>query len=252
MKDSLNKYHQIISGLFTDIITDRQNKDAIEKAAEIMAESVRNDRLIYLCGTGGHSQMHTEECFYRAGMLVQLCPMINTSNLLHGSNKSRILERAPGYARGLLEEYDVKANDVIIIVNAYGINHLTIDMAIEAKKKGLHVVGICSKEFGKSIPADHAVRHPNAGNLADFCDLVIDCKMPQSEAVIDVKGCEQKVAPTSSLVNIFTIQLLMLQTVELLAEKDKPKIWRSLNLVGGDEYNTSFQKEYGHRIKYLL
>ena len=252
MKKSIFKYHEIITGLFTQVIEDKQNQAAIENAAKIMAQSILSDRLIFMCGTGGHSQMHTEECFYRAGMLVQLCPMINTSNLLHGSNKSRILERAEGYARGLLEEYDVKTNDVIIVVNAYGINHLAIEIAMEAKKKGLHVIGICSKEFGKAIPPEHPVRHKNAGNLADFCDLVIDCKMPQSEAVIDVKDCEQKVAPTSTLLNIFAIQILMLETVELIAEKDKPKIWRSLNLMGGDEYNAAFLKEYGLRIKYLL
>ena len=252
MKESLNKYHQIVSGLLTDILTDKENQEAIEKAAEKIAESIKKDRLIYLCGTGGHSRMHTEECLYRAGMLVQLCPMIDSSNLLHGSNKAWILEQAEGYAQSLLEEYDVKENDVIIIVNAYGINHMTIDMAIEAKKKGLHVIGITSKEFGKAIPADHPARHKNAGNLADFCDFVIDCKMPPGEAVIDVKGCEQKVAPTSSLVNIYSIQLLMLQAVELLAENDEPKIWRSMNLMGGNEYNAAFLKEYGHRIKYLL
>ena len=252
MRNSLKQFHQIVNQIYDNIINAPENQDAFEKAAELMARTVENGRLIYLCGPGGHSNMHTEECLCRAGMLVQLSPMIDTTSLLHGTTKTRFLQRSGGYAKGLLEEYDVRENDVIIVINAYGINFLTIDMAIEAKKKGLHVIGITSREFGKIISGDHPARHTNRKNLEDVCDILIDCKMPEGDAVIDIKGCEQKVGPTSTLCNVFTIHLLMLETVELLAEKTNPKIWRSINMPGGDAYNASFFKEYGQRIKFLL
>ena len=252
MRDSLRQFHQITNTIYDSIINDPKNQEAFEKAAALMARTVENGRLIYLCGPGGHSNMHTEECLCRAGMLVQLSPMIDTTNLLHGTTKTRFLQRSGGYAKGLLEEYDVREDDVIIVVNAYGINFLTIDVAIEAKKKGLHVIGISSREFGRTISEDHPARHTNKKNLEDVCDILIDCKMPVGDAVIDIKGCEQKAGPTSTLCNVFTIHLLMLETVELLAEKTTPKIWRSINMPGGDAYNASFFKEYGQRIKYLL
>ena len=252
MRNSLRQFHQIVNKIYESIIEDGENQRAFEKAAVLMARTVENGRLIYLCGPGGHSNMHTEECLCRAGMIVQLSPMIDTTNLLHGTTKTRFLQRSGGYAKGLLEEYDVNEDDVIIVINAYGINYLTIDMAIEAKKKGLHVIGITSKEFGKSISEDHPARHANKKNLEDVCDVLVDCKMPLTEAVIDVKGCEQKVGPTSTLCNVFTIHLLMLEMVELLADKAPPNIWRSINMPGGDAYNAAFFRDYGQRIKYLL
>ena len=186
-------------------------------------------------------------------MLVQLNPMIDATNLVHGTTKTRFLQRSGGYAKGLLEEYGVRKDDVIIVINAYGINYLTIDIALEAKKLGLHVIGIGSHSFAKVIAHDHPARHPNKGNLEDVVDVFIDCKMPFGDAVVDIQGCDQKVGPTSTLCNIFSINLLMMLAVEKLLEMGvKPKIWRSINMPNGDEFNTSYFKDYGQRIRYLL
>jgi len=253
VKKSLKDYHKIISDTLDAIIGDSGNESALISAARLIANNVAKDRLVYLVGPGGHSNMTTEECLCRAGMIVQLDPMIDATNLLHGTTKTRFLQRSGGYAKGLLEEYNVQEGDVIIVINAYGINYLTIDMAIQARKLGLHVIGIGSHSFAKVIPAAHPARHPNGKNLEDVVDVFIDSKMPYGDAVIDIVGSDQKVGPTSTMCNIFTINLLMMQVVEELLEMGvSPKIWRSINLPNGDEFNASYFREYGQRIRYLL
>lgn len=253
MRDSQRKYHKQIVTIYQQIMEDEGNQKALSAAAALVADAVCDDRLVYLSGPGGHSNMSTEECLCRAGMFVQLSPMIDGTSLLHGTTKTRYLQRAAGYAKGLLEEYGVQEGDVLIVVNAYGINYMTVDMAMEAKKAGLHVIGIGSRSFAAAIAREHPARHANGKNLEDVCDIFIDCKMPLGDAVIAVEGCEQDVGPTSTLCNIFTIHLLMLEAVECVVEQGvTPKIWRSINMPGGDAYNVSYFKEYGQRIKFLL
>jgi uncharacterized phosphosugar-binding protein len=45
---------------------------------------------------------------------------------------------------------------------------------------------------------------------------------------------------------------MMLAVEKLLEMGVKPKIWRSINMPNGDEFNTSYFKDYGQRIRYLL
>jgi uncharacterized phosphosugar-binding protein len=253
MKKSLKEYHAIIASTFDAIMEDDKNEESLDRAADLIAHSIASDRLVYLVGPGGHSNMTTEECLCRAGMLVQLNPMIDATNLVHGTTKTRFLQRSGGYAKGLLEEYGVQKEAVIIVINAYGINYLTIDMALEAKKRGLHVIGLGSHSFAKVIASNHPARHPCGKNLEDVVDVFIDCKMPFGDAVIDMEGSDQKVGPTSTLCNIFSINLLMMLAVEKLIEMGvKPKVWRSINMPNGDEFNASYFKDYGQRIRFLL
>ena len=253
MKKSLLAYHELVLNIYDEILNDSLNAEAFAKAGKEIAARLSKDQLVYLVGPGGHSNMSAEECLCRAGMPVQLSPMIDGTSLLHGTTKTRFLQRSVGYAKGLLEAYDIKAGDVLILINAYGINCMTIDMAIESKKKGIFTIGICSKSFGRRLPADHPARHPNGKNLEDLCDIVIDSKMPYGDAAIEIPGADQRVGPTSTLCNIFVINLLMLQAVEeMIGMGCNPKIWRSINLPGGDEFNKEYFAEYGQRIRYLL
>ena len=71
---------------------------AIDKCSVAFAEALKNDRTIFLFGTG-HSHMLAEELFYRAGGLVKLQPVLETSLMLHESaSKSTEIERLEVYA----------------------------------------------------------------------------------------------------------------------------------------------------------
>jgi len=253
MRKSMHEYYNVISDVYRRITEDPKNEAAFQAAGKAIAEKLKNDELVYLAGPGGHSNMTTEECLCRAGMPVQLSPMIDVTNLIFGTTKTRFLQRSGKYAEGIMEQYDIKAGDVFILINAYGINFLSIDLVLKAKERGATVIGISSSEFGRLIPKDHPARHPSGANLEDIVDIFIDCKMPFGDAIIDIEGADQKAGPTSTLCNIFTINLLMLSAVEELIDMGvKPELWRSINLPNGDEFNKNYFHDYGQRIKYLL
>ena len=115
---------------------EEQEKASIDRAAAVLAEKIAEDRLIHVIGPGGHSNMAVEEVLWRAGGLAPVNGILDAgTNLIHGAKRSNIIERTPGYANGVLDAWGVGAGGVLVIVNAYGINAMTIDCALECKKR---------------------------------------------------------------------------------------------------------------------
>lgn len=232
---------------------EEKETEAITEAAEVMSDAIIEDELIHVIGPGGHSNIGAHEMFWRAGGLVPINPILDAGTaLIHGAKRSNYIERTPGYAKAVFDAYRVNQG-VLIIVNAYGINAMTIDCALEARERGLTSIGVTSTSFAKEVPADHPARHPSGKNLHEIVDIFVNCHMPYGDAVVKFDDLEQKVAPTSTLVNCFTVNLLTIKTVEVLLDKgaDVP-LWRSANLPGGDEANRQYEEDYVGRVKHLM
>jgi uncharacterized phosphosugar-binding protein len=243
-------YKDVVVGLFEQI--EREEQQAIDRAADLMAEAIKRDQLIHVIGPGGHSNIGAYEMFYRAGGLVPINAILDPGTLLSmGARRSTIIERTPGYGQAVLEAFEVN-DGVLIIVNAYGINAMCIDVALEARRRGIPTIGVTSRAFAEKVPPDHPARHPSKKNLFEVVDVHIDCHMPFGDAVVSIEGLQQKVAPVSTLVNCFTLNLLVIRTVEKLLEKGiTPPIWTSANIPGGDQANKEYIKRYKSRIRLL-
>jgi uncharacterized phosphosugar-binding protein len=113
-------------------------------------------------------------------------------------------------------------------------------------------IGITSRSFADVLPQNHPSRHPSAKNLYQEVDYFLNCHLPYGDAVVEIKGCLQKTGPTSTFCNVFTINLLMIETVKRLMEMGvQPPLWMSANLPGGDKANRSLEEKYIPRIKHL-
>ena len=197
--------------------------------------------------------MVSEECMCRAGVLANINPMLDATNLFNGTTKSRILQRNPAYAAGVLDEYYIPEGAILIINNSYGINALTIELALEARKRKIRTIGISSSAHFKNTPKGHTGRHPSNQNIFDVVDVPLDNHMPHGDAIIDIPGCEQPVGPVSTIASIFLLQNVLIRSVERITEKGgNPDVWRSYNIPGGDAYDEHLFKKYGCRVKYLL
>jgi len=252
MNAEFKTYLESVQSVFDQIAGE---EEAIQKAAAVMAQSVSHDGIIHVIGPGGHSNMVAEEVLWRAGGLAPINAILDPgTNLIHGAKRSNYIERTPGYAARVLDAYRVgrSPGEVIIIGNAYGINSMCVDTALEAKKRGMVSIGLTSRGFADRLPKDHPSRHPSGKNLYQEVDHFIDVHLPYGDAVVEVEGCPQKVGPTATLCNVFAINLLMVETVkELVALGVEPPVWMSANLPGGDEANKSNEEKYIPRIKHL-
>lgn len=252
MSKEIRQYKESIIEILNKI---EEGEENIKKAAEIMADAIMKDELIHIIGTGGHSNMAAEELLWRAGGLASINAILDAGiNLVHGAKRSNIVERCEGYAKTVFDSYKIglEPGEVIIIANAYGINAMTIDTALEAKKRGMKIIAVTGRAFGDSVPAGAKARHSSNKNLYELADVWVDSNLPYGDAVVDIEGFAQKVAPTSTFCNSFTVNCLVIETIKLLVERGvTPPVWMSANLPGGDEANKAWEDKYASRVKHL-
>jgi len=222
--------------------------EKIQKVSEIIAESIMNDGVLHVFGTG-HTMILAEEIFYRAGSLAAVNAMLdNGVSVRFGGTKSSQMERLEGYAKTIIENYDVRPGEVIIVLSNSGRNAVPIEMAMEAKKKGLKVIAVTSLAFSKSVPS----RHSSGKRLFEVADLVIDNRVPPGDGTIQMGDLPQKVGPISTIINAALLHTIIMQACEIMLKKDiAPPIWMSANLEGGDEFNLKYLSRYKIRIKHL-
>lgn len=220
--------------------------NSLKQSAEIVAESLMADGMIYAFGTG-HSHMLAEELFYRAGGLARVYPILDEGLMLHsGAAKSTSYERLHGYAEALLNDYPVKEGDVIIIASNSGRNAVTIEMAIEAKKRGMKVLALTSLKHSQSATS----RHASGKRLFELADVVIDnCGCP-GDASTEFEEIGN-VGPTSTVIGVLQLQSIICEAVEIMLDRNvKPEVYISSNVGNGDN-NQALIEKYKKQIKCL-
>jgi uncharacterized phosphosugar-binding protein len=220
----------------------------IDRVAAVCAEAICNGGLLYFFGTG-HSHMICEEPFYRAGGLACVYPILETDLMLHeGASKSSGYERLEGLGNLVVANTNIGKGDVLFIASNSGRNCAVIDAAMEAKKRGAITVAITSMDHTTKV----ASRHSSGLKLYQVCDYVLDNGGEMGDASVELVGMEQKIAPTSSVMDITLVNLILVNTVEILLRKGmKPPVFMSANTDAGDQANKAVLDMYRARIPSL-
>jgi uncharacterized phosphosugar-binding protein len=243
----LSRLHEMLQRIH------EEEREVMTRAAERMARQVAADKLIHVYGPGGHSNLAAQEVFFRAGGLAYISSILAEGTLLsNGALRSIAMERCPGYGRAVIATQQLMEGDLLLLVSAYGVNSALIDSALEARARGVFLIGLNSHRHSLSCAPDHPARHPGGQNLQDLVDLAIDTKVPVGDALVDIPGMDQPVGTASTFANIFTLNCLMVQTIALLAERGiAPPVWRSINVAGGDAANAALISRLRGRLRWL-
>ena len=249
---------EICTVYLEDVVTlmrriQREETGPLDAAARMIADHVAEDRLVHVFGPGGHSNLATQEVFFRAGGLMHVNAILDEGTLLsNGALRSMAIERTPGYGRIVIEDQGLAAGDLLILVNAYGINAALIDAAQVAKERGVKTIGISSRQHAESTAADHPARHPSKQNLHDLVDVAIDSKVQIGDAIVEIPGMAERIAAVSTFANATALNTLVIRTVLHLRDKGvEPPVWRSGNAPGGDEANRKFLGNFRGRVRAL-
>jgi len=228
-------------------------RPAVEAAAERIAAHIAQDGLLHVFGPGGHSNLATQEIFFRAGGLMHVSAILDEGTLLsNGALRSMAIERTPGYGRVVIADRGLGAGDLLLLVNAYGINAALIDAALEARARGVGLIGVSSRRHAESTAPDHPARHPTKANLHDLVDIHIDTDVPIGDAIVQVPGMGERIAAVSTFANAFALNTLVIRIVAKLVDRGvEPPVWRSGNAPGGDEANARFLGRFRHRVRAL-
>ena len=241
--------YRVKVGEILDAIAEKE-QDAFAKAADILSDAVIAGKLINVFGAGGHSAVGAMEIFWRAGGLVQVNAMFPPGTNIVNSYPT--LAKVTGAAPFILNFYRVNKGDVLVLINFYGLNPISVDVAIEAKKRGVTLITVNSHKFAAKVPADFKWRHPSKKNIHDMADVKIDNHVPYPDAVLKLDGVEENVTPTATIATCFALNCMMSETIQRLVDKGhKPDVWISNNIPGCDEHNVPMVEKYRGRIHHL-
>ena len=177
----------------------RTQTKKIEEASTVFTRSIQAGGKVYLFGSG-HSVIPVLDIFPRYGSFVGFYPIFDPRLMWFnvvgpgGARELLWLERTEGYASVVLQSYQLEARDSILIFSHGGLNAAPVEMAIEAKKKGLTVVSVSSHQNHKQAKATHS----SGKDLADASDIAIDNCVPPEDALVAVDGIKEKFAAGST------------------------------------------------------
>lgn len=241
---SFTRYSEKISEILKTI--DKNEREIINKIAEKFVETINNDGIIHVFGSG-HSHMLAEEVFYRAGGLAVMSPIFDSGTMLdEGAIKSTKMERLEGYGEIILDNYELQEKDLMLVVSNSGRNPVPIDAALKAQKEGLEVIAITSLEYSKANDS----RHHSGKRLFEVADYVLDNHTPYGDAVIDFEIT--KAVPGSTIAASYIINGIIAEVIAIMKEKDlEIPVYKSGNIDGADADNKKLAQKYGKRIKDL-
>jgi uncharacterized phosphosugar-binding protein len=225
----------IYLGRILEILGEIRTKEMprIHDAAKIMAAAIRKKGRVYMFGSG-HSVIPVLDIFPRYGSFVGFFPLYDPrlmwSNVIGpgGARELLWLERQEGYARVFLQSYPLEKRDVMLVFSHGGLNAAPIEMALEAKARGLKVVTVSSHENAKIGRRSHS----SGKILSEVADVAIDNHVPPQDALVDV-GQLERVAAGSTVAAVSIAMALVAETASLLARKGKvPPTFVSPNVKG--------------------
>jgi uncharacterized phosphosugar-binding protein len=209
----------------------------IAKAAEWCADAIGADGLVHLFGSG-HSRMPVEEMFPRYGSYPGFHPMVDLSTTFHtqvvgnnGQRQAMFIERVPGLAENVLQNFTFGPNDVYVGFSVSGSSALPVEMLTGAKARGLKTIAVTNVAGGGAMSRD--------------ADLVIDLGVPDGDALVEVEGAENRVGPVSTLIYVAVVNEIKVQTAAILARAGAlPPVLTGASVIGAEKAAAVFEAAY--------
>jgi uncharacterized phosphosugar-binding protein len=193
----------------------------IQKAAEVMADSIEAGRWVHTFGCG-HATIPVEEMYPRIGGFVGFHPIVELPLTFFtritgemGVHQFVFLERVEGYGVEIMKGYTFDSRDTMWLFSHTGINNVNIDVALEAKKRGMKVIA-----YGSAAAAEGKTsRHSTGKTIFDVADIVVDSCAPIIDASVDLKNHQDKVGPVSTMAFITCVWMTVTTVAEILADR---------------------------------
>ncbi len=193
----------------------------IRKAAEVMADSIEAGRWVHTFGCG-HATIPIEEMYPRIGGFVGFHPMVELPLTFFtritgemGVHQFVFLERVEGYGVEIMKGYNFDPRDTMWVFSHSGINNVNIDVALEAKKRGMQVIAYGSAAAAKG----KQTRHSSGKTIFDIADVVVDSCAPIEDATVPIKNHQDKLGPVSTMAFVTCVWMTVITVAEILVER---------------------------------
>jgi uncharacterized phosphosugar-binding protein len=222
---------------------------AIEAAALLVLDTLKLGHRTFVFGSG-HSNLLTEEIVLRAGELPIFSPIF-VAGLLptdYPYHRGGLMERISGIAAAALDSIPVEKRDTLIVISTSGRNAVPVEMALEARQRGLRVIALTSVEFSSQVTS----RHQSGKRLYELADIVIDSCSPQGDAVVRIPGTHDKIGPLSTILGGTILHALSCKICDLILDLGMtPPVLVSGNIDDAEEYDEKSVESFKEFIRHL-
>ncbi|PZG07367.1 sugar isomerase [Micromonospora craterilacus] len=226
----------------------QSQREQVARAADLIAEAIRADGVVHAFGTG-HSEALAMEIAGRAGGLVPTNRIALRDLVLHGGEPTDVLgpklERDPSVAHRLYDLAPIGSRDVFVLASNSGVNGAMVEFASLVRQRGHGLVAITSAAHSARMES----RHPSGRKLADFADVVLDNGAPYGDATLPLPGGGAVGAVSSITAALLAQQIVVEVVARLLAAGERPPVYLSANIAGGDAHNDALEARYAGRIR---
>ncbi|MEO8650242.1 MAG: sugar isomerase domain-containing protein [Acidobacteriota bacterium] len=208
----------------------------IKAAATAMADSIEVGRWVHTFGCG-HATIPVEEMYPRIGSFVGFHPMVELPLTFFtritgemGVHQFVFLERVEGYGVEIMKGYNFDPRDTMWVFSHSGINNVNIDVALEAKKRGMKVIAYGSADAAKG----KQTRHSSGKTIFDIADIVVDTCAPAEDASVAIAGHQDKLGPISTMAFVTCVWMTVITVAEILVERGVKLYIHPSHNVSGD------------------
>ena len=226
-----------------------RQQETLQTAATWIADALASDGVLYVFGAS-HAGIITEELTYRAGGLVPVSPIFipGLTCDVRPLPLTSALERIDGYALAAVKHIPISPSDVVLVHSVSGRNAAPVEVALHAKQQGAKVIALTALDYSQSV----SPRSGTGYRLFEVADLVIDNGAPRGDAIVQLAGFPQPVAPVSTVLGAALVNAIVAEACAILLERGiTPPVFMSANLDGGDAHNAKLMERYKGRVLYL-
>jgi uncharacterized phosphosugar-binding protein len=223
-----------------------QEAGAIGSAAQLCVDVIAQGGVIHVFGTG-HSSHQAADTFYRAGGLACVNAILEPFlSISVGALLSTEMERQSGLATLILDRYDLRAGEPLIVFSVSGVNNVPVEVAAESRSRGLPVIAITSRSYCQAAAEARGLSR----TLITEADLVIDNHVPVGDAVLPIPHSDSRAGSVSTIAASLVYHLLLEQIIKHLTERGVPvPIFVSSNLPNAHAHNAELIARYRERVR---
>jgi uncharacterized phosphosugar-binding protein len=223
-----------------------RNEKGMARLADRLARDVAEGKRLLVFGSG-HSAIFPMELYHRAGGASFVVPVIADYLLpTAGPPVVRLLERTPGAANAILGRMEPKKGETLWLASNSGINAAVVDLALEARRRGLRTAAFTSLAHSEAVSS----RHPSGKRLFEVCDDVIDIGGVRGDAAIPLTE-SVAAGPLSTLSTVLLGHSILVSAMAQLERSGHPCVYTSVNTPEGETRNKKLE-EVAARHDYLL
>lgn len=231
---NFQRYSQIaLPHLSTQLAANAESLGAVGRQ---LVETVKKGKRLLVFGSG-HSSVLAFEVYHRAGGPSFVQPLVAEYLLpTAGPPVVRVMERSAGAANFLLTRAQAEPGDMIWLMSQSGINAAVVDLALDAKKRGLTVVGWTSRSHSQAVPS----RHSSGQRLFEVCHQVVDLGGVKGDAALEVAP-DVRAGPLSTLTAVFLAHSLLAEVCGELEAGGHRCVYTSVNTPEGEARNKDLE-----------